>query len=252
MLTPIKNRRHSTGLADVRAFFGAFKQHSTKFRVELLALAPLLGDCKLVSIPTGDEIIVECKTGHCRLGRTNGPKVRRLLHAGYQMASQKLIFTWRSQWDYLYTKLSRSHEALFIPRDRIPKGWWNYPNPKREWLQWPATEGWVRYKIDGHTNESLVTGMEEILESNPWKATEPISLAHLSPESMIEIDSRAHPDRHGGVDENRSTGRWYKDGFNRGLGSHHHKVLRGESYSVWAAEALLELCRLRQVYPPSA
>ena len=252
VLTPIDHRGHSTGLANVKALFGAFKQHSPKFRVELLALAPLLGDCKLVSLPTGDEIIIECKTGHCRLGQTDVPGVWRLLHAGCASASARLIFTWRSQWDYLYTKLAESHDALFIPRDRIPKGWWNYPASKGEWLQWPATEEWTRYKINGRTNKSLITGMERILESNPWKATEPIPLAHLSPEAMTEIDSRGHPDQHGDVAEHLSTGRWYKNGFDRGLGSYHHKVLRGESYSVWAAEALMELCRLRQVYSTSA
>ena len=108
------------------------------------------------------------------------------------------------------------------------------------------------YKIDGHTNESLVKGMERILDSNPWRATEPIPLAHVSPESMTEIDSRAHPDLQGGVAEGFSTGCWYKHGFDKGLGSYHHKEIRAESYSVWAAEALMELCRVRQVYPPSA
>ena len=248
MLTPLDHRGHNTGLADVKALFGAFKQHSTKFRVELLALAPLLGDCKLVSIPTGKEIIVECKTGHCELKREDGHGSWCLLHQGYASGSAKLIFSWRSQWDYLYTKLARSQDALFVPRDRIPKRWWNYPPSKGGWLQWPATEGWAWYKIDGRTNESLVTGMERILERHPWKATEPIPLAPLSPESMTEIDSRAHPDQHGGVTERLSTGRRYENGFDKGLGSHHHEMLRAESYSVWAAEALMELCRLRQVH----
>ncbi len=182
-----------TGLADVKALFGAFKQHSTKFRIELLALAPLLSDCKLVSIPTRQEIIVECKTGHFELMREDAQGSWCLFHQGCALGyAKKLIFSWRSQWDYLYTKLARSHDGLFIPRDRIPKGWWNYPPSKGEWLQWPATEDWARYKIDGRTNESLVTGMERILERYPWKATEPIPLAYVSPESMTEIDSWLH------------------------------------------------------------
>ena len=252
MLTPINHRGHNTGLADVKALFGAFKQHSTKFRVELLALAPLLGDCKLISIPTDEEIIVECKTAHCKLRHEDAQGSWCLLHQPYALGSSRLIFSWRSQWDYLYTKLAGSHEGLFIPRDRIPKGWWNCPGSKGEWLQWPATEGWARYKIDRRTKESLVAGMERILERNPWKATEPIPLAPISPEAMTGIDSRAHPDQHGGVAERLSTGRWYKNGFDRGFGSHHHKVLRADSYSLWAAEALIELCRFRQVYSTSA
>ena len=235
-------------MAEVKGLFEAFKQYSTKFRVELLALAPLLGDCKLVSISTGEEIIIECKTGHCQIGPTNG----RLLHMGCAMYSARLIFTWRAQWDYFYTELPDSHDALFIPRDRIPKGWWNYPCSSGELLKWPATERWTEYRIDGRTKETLVRGMENILDRHSWIAAEPIPLAHVSPESLAEIDSRARPDQHGDVAERLSTGRWYKHGFDKGFGSRHHNEPRAESYSVWAAEALMELCRLRQGCSTSA
>lgn len=219
------------------------------FRVELPALAPLPADCKLVSIPGGEEIIVECKIGQYRI-KSDGPsRPRTLQHMKATRVADRMIFTWRSQWDYIYTKHSRSRKALFIPRDRIPKKWWNQPSSEGsgDWLQWPATDDFARYEIDIGTDQSLVKGIERILEGNPLKAMDPIPLAHVSPESMSETDTRADTSQQMGLGERLSAGNWYENGFDRGFGSHNHGSIRAESYRVWAAEALSELCRSRQV-----
>ena len=92
--------------------------------------------------------------------------------------STRAVFTWRAQWDILYSHVNDRDQALFVPRDKIPKNWWNVPlSDEVVWLDWPADhpESFRRYLVDRTTDARLVRDIEESLDVNSAKAQEPVS-----------------------------------------------------------------------------
>lgn len=81
--------------------------------------------------------------------------------------SDRYVFTWLVQWDFLLTiainKIIGNEEALFLIRDIIPLDWWNHFN--RQWLYSPTTshsnvQEWL---IDMDFPEQAVRQIESIL-----------------------------------------------------------------------------------------
>ena len=256
----------------VKGLFSAFAAHSNKFRIELARVRPLLGDFKIVSSASyGLEppvessrsssgevaIFVEAKVLHCKTVRDDQTNQLHLLHAQSSMCyTERPIFTWKAQWDYIYTTLgSGSEQALFIPRDKIPKAWWNAAVAENQvvtaedevWLHW-YSEDWKAYLVDTLADDRLVRDVERILDNNRWKAQDRVPLDTIAPEALIETNTRAvAKDAKGDTqdDSKRRQEFWSSAGFDRGFGSYAHKVLRGETYQIWAAENLIRLSRAK-------
>ena len=103
----------------------------------------------------------------------------------------RAIFTWRAQWDFLYSHVIDQHQVLFVPRDKIPKNWWNVPiSDEVVWLDWPADhpESFHKYLVDT-SPVRLVRGIEKSLEVNSAKAQEPILMASITSASLSETDT---------------------------------------------------------------
>ena len=230
-------------LDEIVVLFQAFDRYSKNFRIRFCDIRPVLGDFKITHLSTEEEIHVEAKILHCRLSYVASTGFLLLQHSQTCLSSSdRAVFTWRAQWDYLYTHVSSelgSKQALFVPRDKIPKTWWNAPlSGETVWLDWPDDHSFQRYLVNTTTNEGLVHGIEEILATNPIKAQEPVPMALLDPANLIEVDTRPEVTQSFFHEEG-----WDSRGFRRGHGSAAHSELRGETYHMWASEVLLELCR---------
>ena len=106
-------------------------------------------------------------------------------------------------------------------------------------LKWPVEKPFDDYMINLKSDRGLVQDVEELLCSRQlniglMKAQVPVDMnTNTDPAGTNKIKDRNLP--------TEST--WSSSGFQRGFGSSLHDSLRGATYKVWAAEALLELCR---------
>ena len=245
----------------VERFFKAFRARSRAYRVELVSVAPLLGDMKLVHLGTKTEIIIECKHKHCevRYSGTHSTIEHQQTKLGFSGTG---IFTWKSQWDWVLTTIS-AKRALFLPRDAIPSEWWNAPlgTSPRPVLQWSLLQDRLReYMIDLRSDDHLVSDIERTLrihvaKGHSVKAQKPIPI-RLIPEGPEDPEDPKAGDT-GGVtsvdtsaaagDKGRSAAlsakSWSTTQYRRGFGSAAHPDLRGQTPEAWASEALLEICR---------
>lgn len=111
-------------LRGIRRTYEAFRKYSKDSRIEFVRNAPLIGDYKIVYTEDGvnKEIYVEYKIAHCRVsGRSEKILVHHQAALGH---TNRCIFTWKAKWDYIFTQID-SDQALLIPRDEIPREWWN-------------------------------------------------------------------------------------------------------------------------------
>ena len=183
-----------TALDEIVALFKAFRRHSQSFRVQFCDIQLMLGDFKITHLLTREDSHVEAKSSHCRLIFDEETQTPLLQHSQTALSSSdRAVFTWRAQWDYLYTHItstSGSQQALFVPRDKIPKYWWNVPLADGSvWLDWPADHphSFDSFLVDEATDVRLVHDMERILMMNPTKAQVPIQMALVDSETLTEV-----------------------------------------------------------------
>ncbi|KAL9034962.1 MAG: hypothetical protein Q9180_005116 [Flavoplaca navasiana] len=184
----------------------AFK-YTKNFRMEFVDLFPISGDMKLVHNATGTEILVEVKKGHCdfTLGEELEPSQRYMKHGqDVRGLRDKQVFSWKAPWDYIYTVQERSkrrEEALFIPRDKIPKSWWNQiPLGADDYnLAWPANniETVRQYVVDLRSPNSIATDIKRIIiltldQTKSIKAQDDITIKkiHIKPLSELQVAER--------------------------------------------------------------
>ena len=115
-------------LDKIKALWNAFHKYSKSYQINFCEIRPIFGDFKIIHRTTSAESHIEEKTDHYRLVRDKETGSFLLQHlqnsCGY---SNKAVFTWKAQWDFLYASVipdsgdSGPSQALFVPRDRIPK-----------------------------------------------------------------------------------------------------------------------------------
>lgn len=114
-------------LNEIMAMFRAFSRFSKKFRVNYCDIRPVFGDFRITHVLTDEDSFVEAKSLHCRIVQVANTGSLLLQHSQTSLSSSnRAVFTWRSQWDYLYTHISSDlgpKQAFFVPRDKIPKSW---------------------------------------------------------------------------------------------------------------------------------
>ena len=238
---------HRHSLNKIKALWNAFHKLSKNYHIDFCDIRPVLGDFKIIHRFTGEESHVEEKTDHCRLVRGEETGGFLLQHSQKSCgSSDRAVFTWKAQWDFLYASVISSSgpsQALFVPRDKIPKSWWNHPLSNEDvWLTWSTahTHPVEEYLINTTSDRRLVYGMERILNQNPKKAQEPIKMAFMEPAALLETNTRPNDNQPAFAGEH-----WNSSTYRRGHGSAAHPGLKGESYHLWASEVLLELCRAR-------
>ena len=269
-----------TALNMIKAVHSAFGEHSIRFKVHLVDIFPPSGDFKFLQQPSGAQIIVEVKKMHCAFDLNQG-KHSFMTHEQYALgfAAKKLIFSYKAQWDYIYTtnELDRK-TALLIPRDMIPRSFWNARPPMGQRLVWPTDSLGDLKKCVVHVepHSQMVKDMESILDAvgcqtQSVKAQRPLpydpsvinesdtvegegveqdwGLGLLSA-SIAEDTVTPHGDcgiesKPGTVSKRPRQKRhtWSPQDYERGFGSHLHPELRGKSYEAWAAGALIEMFR---------
>lgn len=166
----------------------AFLANWISFEVHLVDIFPISGDFKFVEKSTGVEMIVETKGGHCifNLDQEEGGFMN---HVQYPYGVRgRLIFSWKAQWDYIYTTnaLCNKDEALFIPRDVIPPTWWNARPPHDQRLTWPSDHLDVLRQFIVHLTpcSQLVADIEGILRmrkrlTGSMQAQHPVQLKSI-------------------------------------------------------------------------
>ncbi len=241
-------QRALDGILDL---YRAFAGHSKRFRISFCDVRPMLGDFKIAHLQTGEFSHVEDKILHCEVIYVEETEAYSLRHAQTcLMSPERAVFTWKAQWDYLYSHINFNSnfgpkQALFVPRDKIPKSWWNVPlSDATVWLKWPAdhSESFREYIVDTSANARLVRDMERILTANPAKAQAPVKVTEMAllADSLTEAEPTASAAESFLAEE-----KWDSSSFRRGHGSPAHPELRGDTYLAWASEVLLELCRQR-------
>ena len=252
----------------VRGLHAAFEHSSHKYRVETLNVGPLFADFKFVHKVSNVEVMVEIKSQHCWFELKEEDAYMR--HAQHAVGLGRNIFSWRVQWDFLYTLPKQGRWALFLPRDLIPDDWWNRaPSPGTE-LEWPAQDVHVlkHYTVDLSSAFSTVTDFERILDRAQRQGSmravlpapaAPVQLrlrnsafAHTEIDDVPNEKTEVAEDEPARAQDGEATYRmrqWSSRLYQRGFGSCDHEELRGDTYEVWAAEALTELCRNRLVTP---
>ena len=228
-----------------------------------MRVCPILGDLKFVDLTDGAECFVEAKKNHLRIIEDEETGSRIWQHKQDRLHfKQSAIFTWKVQWDFLYTTYTHQRDpddkrAFLIPRDEVPTHWWNTPILERGdiWLDWPSngTHGMEEYAIDMTADKLLVRDMVKILETRRLKcgsikARNPIEMVPLHDLSLDEISTSLSDvendsdDAEGDVNNERRDA-WSSSDYRRGFGSFRHPELKGATYDVWAAAVLMEICR---------
>ena len=233
----------------------AFKNVSREYSIEHVVIHPILGDFKIVHLPNLQEYFVEAKSGLWRTAKDSDTNTLTMEHTQHKAGlSPKPIFSWKSTWDYLFTtRPSGNPRALLIPRDKIPKEWWNTPTGEDEqvWLQWPIqhTSNFRDFTVDLKDDLRLVNDIVRILQTHS-KPRDSIEMSPNMPLSVAEAFDQ--------IDRNSDLGQtlpsdeaWSSADYQRGFGSYkHRKPLRGPTNEAWAAEVLMELCRQRCSFTP--
>ena len=227
----------------------------------------MLGDFKLVNILEGTEVIVELKACQCSVNYDQNGKIQSFQHDQRAMThTDRQIFTWKSQWDFIWTKFD-SDRALLLARDLIPSHWWNAPLQAHhtDRLDWPLERigDLSNYIINESSPRQLIKDLHRILNlaktrHGSYNAQTTIPIGEIykgtAKESRFEME-RAE-------DDNESTIRVAKDDCDerdllskytewvfhqqrKGLGSSNLPQLRGSSFEQSMADAIQELCRRR-------
>lgn len=220
-----------------------FIEMESFYRVELILNAPLFGDCKLVNVGNDQEQFIECKSGSCQFEYDAEGRPCVLRHYQSRLGfSDVQIFTWKCQWDFLYTVAESSgisrprHIAAFIPRDEIPQSWWNAPleddqaiETSHYSLSWTVDEdrSFRDFVIEDLEDTShLVRRIIDIVEEH-GSAQGPVPMAPIASKTLEEVHD---------VDERKQLAK--DDASLQPL-----PTPRGSTYQNIAAQALMQVCR---------
>lgn len=192
---------------------------------------------------TGTQVFIELKTRHCSLERRPAARTQMQHHQNRIGYADQYIFCWKAQWDFLLTEVDGGREALFIPRDAVPKGWWNSKAQNRR-LDWCShTDVNVEdFVVSQFNNNRLRQDIERMLYRRDlplWKAYDRIPVGTCA--DNLE-DEYVPKDREIGI-ATKSYNAWSTRGSRRGFGPLGCAEMRGRTYQTWAAEALQEMCR---------
>ncbi|KAL8869709.1 MAG: hypothetical protein Q9174_004068 [Haloplaca sp. 1 TL-2023] len=247
-------------LAQIDALHGAFQLFSKDWRVELVDVFPMLGDFKFVHIASGTEVLVEAKRAHCKFLLDGGDQsFMTHVQNPIVIVETRHIFCWKAQWDFIYTQSKDDVSgALFLPKDEIPESWWNSSEPT---LVWPLEQiGNLRkYHVSTMSTAETFRDIVAILNRRLHQihAQKRIAVDAALPEPLEEAKPKVRsvpPAKQPRNEEakgerpnskkrvHREVG-WDSSAYQRGFGSSLHPQLRGDTYEVWAAEALREVCR---------
>ncbi|KAI4273778.1 MAG: hypothetical protein LQ337_004410 [Flavoplaca oasis] len=248
-------------LEAIRVVYRAFAAHSVRFNVQFVEMFPITADFKFLQLSSGIEIFVEAKKCHVDF-RLDLGEDSYMRHAQWSTGmKKKIIFSWKAQWDYLYTvnSLGGGTQALFIPRDVIPRSFWNArPEHVEDKLEWPRDDLDVLRECVVHVTDGarLVADVERLLDvterrTQSVKAQEPVpivpSVVHPAlPAPEVEADDLETDDMATVLQDrplDSARGGWNSQDYQRGFGSHLHEEIRGMTYENWAKEALTEICR---------
>ncbi|KAL9035157.1 MAG: hypothetical protein Q9180_005010 [Flavoplaca navasiana] len=260
-----RSKAWKTALEAIKVVHRAFGAYSDRFKVQFVEILPITADFKFFQESTGLKIFVEAKKSHCKFNLDVGA-ASFMSHAQWDSKMERLVFSWKAQWDFLYTLDIHERQALFIPRDFIPQTFWNArPCTADEWLDWPIDDlDMLRECVVRVTNDrQLAIDMERILDmterrTRSMKAQNPIpikssvaemtaQMREVEADELEENDEPTLPTRQAiNLDdldiEDTPTSFDHRD-YQRGFGSHLHEEGRGLTYENWAKEALIELCR---------
>ena len=139
-----------TAMAISMRLHKAFADFSSRFGFENLDIYVLFGDFAFVHKPTGVEVIVEAKGKHCYYD-LEGEATYMHHHQYVKGFDGRMIFSWRVQWDFLFTEHISEDKALFLPRDLIPKDWWNASSGSGKMLKWPTEKPRCSQEIHGRS-----------------------------------------------------------------------------------------------------
>ncbi len=251
----LESRQEATRAAtdQIEVIYNAFKTRGASFHVHLVDIKPITGDFKLVEKSTGTEIMVEVKRQHCNFQLEPG-QINFMEHHQFCCGvDERYAFSWKAQWDFIYTTDPSMTKALFIPRDAIPLTWWNRPAAK---VIWPQTdiESLRQYQVHLEPSSRLLNDIEKILHTrrqthslkaqNPIK-TDMILLEPLAERTVLDDNTFSEPEMNYNLQAPASTAArgWPTAGYRRGFGSSMHMTGRDKSYEAWAADALTEVCR---------
>ena len=100
----------------------AFRDHGAEFRFDFNQFYRFFGDCKVIHT-SGVELFIECKVAHCRVNAS-----LYMDHLQCERGEKRDIFSWKAQWDFLFTLVGLQKKAgnlhgFLIPRDVIPHEW---------------------------------------------------------------------------------------------------------------------------------
>lgn len=225
-------------LRRLRPYFMAFRECSERFRFDLIGVRPFGGDFKFIEISTKEEVFVELKDGLVEVDSDNPSGSSVLTHLAVNPTSQRPIFTWKAQWDYLLTANVPQRYAYFFPRDKIPAHWWDQASA----VEMP--EGFQAYRIELGQHKCIVRDIEKVLdttqaETGSMRARYARPVRPFADEAGEETGDDPGCGDIGPVVSHR----WSTAGMRRGFGSAQHEDLRGDTYAQWASEVLIELCR---------
>ncbi|KAI4239791.1 MAG: hypothetical protein LQ349_000099 [Xanthoria aureola] len=205
------------------------------------------GDLKFIERVTGLEFIVELKDGMCKFPLQGGNGAKVLGHSQTQGSNDKTIFNWTRQWDFLFTTVD-SAVAFLIPRDRIPKDWWNSQHRVVE-----TSDDFGEYRIDTRSPRRTVHDIERVLDlaketTNSMAAREKIPFGSCPWKTMEQPDDEELPGDDGTADDGADLllpERWSTIAYTKGFGSYQQSHdMRGNTYAFWQSELLWEKCRI--------
>lgn len=248
---------HKNASDAVGTLYRAFEKYSSKYRLKNLQFQPLLGDFKIEkTAQPRDPVFVEHKLNHIFITMQYDNSEDVLIK--HQQAAlgftNRIIFEYRCQWDYLFT--ARPPFALFIHRDDIPLHWWNAP--AGEMLSWRMEKQvYDRQVLNLQKIEEVVSRMTAILEDRNANATKAIPLPSMR-ESMELVaggtaDHAGEDGDEAAIDEppveaspsQEKRDRLRARRLTNGFGDRSEPNPRGNVYQQWAAHALMAACRVR-------
>lgn len=233
----------------------AFKEYSQRFEIGLSDITPMMGDCKLVHVSTGREIVIEIKAGHCNIKGGIERRDGSIDHLVYGRGVRgRMIFSWKVEWTYLFTTVYHAGRdtglALFVPRDSIPMSWWNedpstgHPE-QRPVVQWSEDERfhWQDFIVSLTDPKHLVQDMEKILANNEWDPHNSIPVAPLPLHMLGDVLGNA-PSAEEIIDEEVPAP------SDAERNPHHQQTMIGRFKHHWSNELLsshvfLRMCRAR-------
>ncbi|KAL8692789.1 MAG: hypothetical protein Q9218_002260 [Villophora microphyllina] len=238
-------------LKDIQFIEERLRQGSSRFRVQLTEIFPLSGDCTFLDSKTGEKVFVELKSAYCRIKHGLQPAIEHRQQVFWTRRGSKSlyhpIFSWKAQWDFLYTMTASRTEVLLIPRDRIPDSWWNRLARDDEWFEWPlesSAQALEDFSVALGSPDRFVADIERILlcsATNGKSMRAQIPIAVVPPPSVEALE--AILDNDGSLEHGIAREAYWSSSYRRGFGTAEHGAPRKSACQNWAAEALMEMCR---------